>query len=206
MKLHFSRLLLALSLSTCLSQPAWALFDVQALFGTRKTEFKGSDSSTDATGDEFKLAAHLDPIPLVPIGFGLSFAQVSYDDFGAYEELSGTEIGLEVQAWFPLDLFGLVPYAKVGYTVAGAYEAKLASGGIFPDGTDPKAVFNASGLYLAAGIRWEFLLRMGLVLEIEKSTRELKFDKFTGLGGIDVAKYDLDADSTSILLGFQAGI
>ncbi len=205
MKLQLTRLLLALSASTLLASPAWALFDVQALMGKRKTDFKGSGSTVNSSGDELKIAAHLDPIPLVPIGFGLSVAQISYEDVGSYEELLGTEIGLEVQAWFPLELFGLVPYAKLGYTVAGGYEGKYAANTL-PGGVQPKALFNSSGLYLAAGLRWEFLFRLGLMVEIEKSTRKLEFDKFEDLGGLDIPKSKLDADSTSVLFGIQAGI
>lgn len=203
MKLHLPLLLLAAS--SAIATPAWALFDVQVLTGQRKTEFKGSGSSNEETGQELKLAAHLDPIPLVPIGFGLSVAQISYDDFGGFEEVTGTEVGLEVEAWFPLELFGLVPYAKLGYTVLGAYEGKY-SGTALPGGEQPRAIYQPSGLYVAAGLRWEFLLRLGVMLELEKSTRKLSFDKYEDLGSLSLAKEDLDADSTSILLGVQAGI
>lgn len=203
MKHHLSLLLLLLS--TAVSTPAWALFDVQVLTGKRKTEFKGSTSSGEESGNELKLAAHLDPIPLVPIGFGLSLAQVSYEDVAGFDEITGTEVGLEVQAWFPLELFGLVPYAKVGYTLTGAYDAKFSSSTL-PGGLQPRVLYQPSGLYLAAGLRWEFLLRLGVMLELEQSTRKLEFDKFEDLGGLTLAKENLDANSTSILFGVQAGI
>lgn len=205
MKLSTNIRLLALGL--LISTPAWALFDVQVLTGKRKTTFKGSGLSAESSGNELKAAAHLDPIPLVPVGFGLSVSQTSWDknDDLSVSSIDGFELGLEVQAWLPLELAGLVPYAKLGYTVGGAYVSKV--NGI--SGVEPSALYKPSGLYMAAGVRWEFLMRLGVMLEIEKATRTLAFDKFEDVGSLPAGTLvgnDLDADSLSILFGVQAGL
>lgn len=183
------------------ASPAWALFNAQVLTGKRDTKFKGDGVSDSLDGNELRLAAHLDPIPLVPIGFGLSLAQTSWDDESAKlgtDKITGTDIDLEVEAWFPLELAGLVPFVKLGYTIAGLYELELG---------DLKGKYKPSGLSLHAGVKWEFLLRLGVMFEIEKATRKLAFDDVSGPGSEllgDIA--DIDADSTSFLLGLQAGI
>ncbi len=196
-----------LYLSVLVSTPAWALFDVQVMTGKRNTTFKSSGVSEDGSGTELKAAAHLDPIPLVPIGFGISVAQTSWDKLekSGYQKVDGFDLGLEVEAWLPLQVAGLVPYAKIGYTVAGAYAAKLSPIG----GDEPSLLYKPSGLYLAAGLRWEFLLRLGVMFEVEKATRTLAFDKVTDLGSIPtgtITGKDIDADSLSLLIGVQAGI
>ncbi len=71
----------------------------------------------------------------------------------------------------------------------------------------PKYAYKPSGLAMSIGLKWEFLLRLGVMLEIEKSTRKLAFDKTSDAGGLTLPKPgDIDAESTSILLGIQAGL
>jgi hypothetical protein len=200
MKLRLLSLLLAFPLLA--SSPAFALFNAQVLTGKRDTKFESNNQSPSKSGDELKLAAHLDPIPLVPIGFGLSLSQTTWDAFDTYTGVDGYEIGLEVEAWLPLELMGLVPYAKLGYTVAGQYglKGKVA-------GQEFTRVYKPSGLYLAAGLKWEFLLRLGVMLEVEQSTRTLAFEKLEDLP-LDqvITSTDVDAKSMSILFGVQAGL
>lgn len=196
---------LLLAMYCLAASPAWALFNAQVLTGKRNANFKPDSGPSDTiSGSELRAAVHLDPIPLVPIGFGLSLAQTAWDDDSSKlgtTEITGTDIDLEVEAWFPLELAGLVPYAKLGYTIAGLYEAKFATIG----GLNPRAQYKPSGLSIHAGIKWEFLLRLGVMFEIEKATRKLAFDEIKD-GGVITSTPDIDEDSTSFLLGIQAGI
>ena len=200
-------LALLLSVPLLLSSPAWALFDVQVLTGNRSTDFKLNGVSNKESGTELKAAAHLDPIPLVPIGFGLSLGQVTFDKSSelSYKALDGFEIGLEVQAWLPIELGGFEPYAKLGYTIAGAYVAT------FEDATlgTYKLAYKPSGTYVAAGLKYKFLMRLGVMLEVEQGSRTLAFDTVKDLpSGIDASALSKDgtATSTSFLLGVQAGL
>lgn len=191
-----------------LASPAWALFDAQVLTGKRSTDFKFSGSSHTEPGTELKVAAHLDPIPLVPIGLGLSLSQITWDksDELGFESMDAFEVGVEVQAWLPIDLGGFQFYGKLGYTAAGAYVAT------FNDATtsqDYKLAYKPSGTYLAVGAKYLFLLRLGVMLEMESGNRKLTFDEVKDLpAGIDAAlfKSSADATNTSFLLGVQAGI
>ncbi|HYX35680.1 MAG TPA: hypothetical protein VE954_21500 [Oligoflexus sp.] len=189
-----------------LASPAWALFDAQVLTGKRSTDFKFGGVSNTESGTELKVAAHLDPIPLVPVGFGLSLSQINWDksDKLAYKSLDGFEVGLEVEAWLPIDLGGLQFYGKLGYTIAGAYVATAETAG-----QEYKLAYKPSGTYINVGAKYNFLFRLGVMLEVEQGTRELSFDEVKDLpAGIDPAlfKRDGDATNTSFLLGVQAGL
>ena len=62
-------------LAACSSVSALALFDAEMLYGHRWYDVKPKQgSATGATGTDVSLAAHIDPIPLVPVAFGLSFS------------------------------------------------------------------------------------------------------------------------------------
>ncbi len=189
-----------------LASPAWALFDVQVLTGKRTTDFKLGDTSKTESGTELKAAAHLDPIPLVPVGFGLSLSQINWDksDELGFDSLDGYEVGLEIEAWLPIELGGFEIYGKVGYTALGGYV-----GTYDVSGQDVKLALKPSGTYIAVGAKYLFLMRLGVMLEIESGNRELKFDEVKDLPtGVDPALFKVsgDATNTSILLGVQAGL
>ena len=196
-----------LATSFVVASPAWAIFNAQVLTGKREAKFSSSGRTSDTlTGSELRAAAHLDPIPLVPIAFGLAASQTTFDEsstkFGV-TRIDGLDIDLEVEAWLPLELAGLVPYAKVAYTVAGAYTMDIT-----PVGTiKPKLLYKPSGVTLHVGLKYEFLLRLGIMAEFETGTRKLVFDKVTDIGNLSLTSLnDGDQNSTSILFGIQAGI
>jgi hypothetical protein len=189
-----------------LASPAWALFDAQVLTGKRSTDFKFGSNSNTESGTELKAAAHLDPIPLVPVGFGLSLSQINWDksDKLNFKSMDGFEVGLEIEAWLPIELGGLEFYGKLGYTVLGAYVGTYDL-----SGQEVKLASKPSGTYIAVGAKYNFLMRLGVMLEVESGNRELSFDEVKDLpAGIDPAlfKVDGDAANTSFLLGVQAGI
>jgi len=201
-------LALLLIIPFLLASPAWALFDAQVLTGKRSTDFKLGSTSNTESGTEMKVAAHLDPIPLVPVGFGLSLSQITWDksDNLGFKSLDGFEVGLEVQAWLPIDLGGFQFYGKLGYTAMGAYVTTLTDA---TTGQDYKLAYKPSGTYLAVGAKYLFLLRLGVMLEMESGNRKLAFDEVKDLpAGLDASlfKSDGDATNTSFLLGVQAGI
>jgi len=205
--MKFGVLGVVLTASLMSAQPAFAIFNVQVMGGQRSSEFdvQGAGSDFDKSGSELRLAAHLDPIPLVPISFGLSFAQTTFDDINfdpaltvpVTGKIDGTDIDLEIEAWLPLDIAGLLPFAKLAYTAAGDYKTSI-------DGSDTKIKYKPSGLNLSVGVKYEFLLRLGILAQVEFGNRSLKFDESENAGGATFQ--DVNQSSTSFLIGAQAGI
>jgi hypothetical protein len=196
-----------LASSFAVSSPAWAIFNAQVLAVNRNAKFSSSGSQSDTLkGSELRAAAHLDPIPLVPIAFGLGISQTSWTDDSTklgVDKIDGVDLDLEVEAWLPLELAGLVPYAKVGYTVGGAYAFEVTTGTSF----NPKVVYKPSGVTLHVGVKYEFLLRLGIMAEYETGTRKLTFDKVKDAGSLTLSNLkDIDENSSSFLIGVQAGI
>lgn len=185
--------------ASMISTQAFALFNVQVLGGQRSVKADGAGSE-DVTGSELRFAAHLDPIPLVPIGFGLAFAQTTFDEDGV--KTDGTDIDLEIEAWLPLEIAGLVPFAKVGYTVGGEYETKA---NFIAGGPESSVKYKPSGASLHVGIKYEFLLRLGIMAEVEFGSRKLEYDSSSNVPPTFVNE-DIDHTSTSFLIGAQAGI
>lgn len=180
------------------SSEGFALIHGQALIGQRKLNLKNDDSSTSHTGQELKLAVHLDPIPLIPIAFGAYLSTTSFD-----KDLDGSEYGLELTAWLPLLVIDIKPYAKLAYTIHGSYTKKVGGG------IPAEVEFTPSGLRMAAGIKWGLLPFTALLLEVEQTNITLKHDKFKlsgDLGEVTLAGDDVKTDSFGILLGVEVGI
>jgi hypothetical protein len=103
-------------------------------------------------------------------------------------EVVGYELGMEIVAWytFAVQRHNLSPYIKLGRAIFGAYRVEDADG---------SAKYVPNGLRLTAGLRWDVLFRLGLLLEIEKASGSLSGDERS-----------FDADSLSLLFGWQTGI
>jgi hypothetical protein len=185
-----------------MSSQALALVDGQLLVGQRSTSFD-ADSSLDVSGQQVTIAAHLDPIPLVPVGFGAYLNTIDFDGDGSVSGIQGGEIGIEATAWLPLDVAGLTPYAKLGYTLAGGYvfDYELAGGQTF------KSLYNPKGTRLAAGVKWSPLPLVALMFEVAQSDLELSFDKLEDVPtSVTATQSDLDASGLGVLLGVEVGI
>ncbi|SMF40655.1 hypothetical protein [Pseudobacteriovorax antillogorgiicola] len=177
---------LAVVSALVMSSQSYGLIEGQILVGQRSASIDFSDTSYDFSGTETKMSVYLDPIPLVPVGFGLTMANVDLGEDGLVSGLKGSEISVDVTAWLPIGIAGLKPYAKLAYVVSGEYTRTLAS-----VDTD----LDASGTKLAAGLKYSPIPLVGLMLEVEKSTIELEAD------GISES-----SDNLGILLGVGVGI
>lgn len=190
--------------------PALALFDAQLFYGQRSSKFEANGASSSIKGNEIKAAAHLSPIPLVPIGFGASVSTVTYDkgtDDFTFKDFQGLEGSLEVTAWLPF-VPVVTPYAKLGYMVFGTY-------GLDGETTDPvtnttvesKAVYKPSGTTVALGLKWSPLPLVGLMLEYDMRQLKMKPDEIKVNGTkIATSGSDLDNKSSTVLLGVEVGI
>ncbi len=189
--------------------PAWAIFDAQVFYGqrTNTSKAKGADGS-DIKGNELKAAAHLSPIPLVPIGFGASVSTVTYEkDEPAVKDFQGLEGSLEITAWLPF-VPVVTPYAKLGYILFGAYGLDSnVPDPITGTATETKTTFKPKGTTIALGLKWSPLPLVGVLLEYDMRQTTLEADEVK-VNGTKVAAggSDLDVKSNTVLLGVEIGI
>lgn len=203
------KLLAALALGTVSTQ-GYALFDAQVLYGQRTGKFEVGGVSETLKGNEIKAAAHLSPIPLVPVGFGLSMSNVTYpDDKGAvsFTDFQGLEASAEVTAWVPLPGFNIKPYAKLGYVIYGAYgqDGKTTDVNTGVE-QDVKSVYKPKGTTLALGLSWSPLPLVSVLFEYDTRNLTLSAEEFK-VAGQKVGKgLDLDNKTSSLLVGVEVGI
>lgn len=182
----------------CTAVPSYGFFDAQALVGKRK----GDVGNTAVSGDELTLAAHLDPIPLVPVAFGLSLSHVNFSGKNdpaklSFDDIVGQEYVAEVMAWVPIGLFGFKPYGKLGYTVGGNYKLKDVVDPNSTPSTNPEDyTYTPSGTHLSIGLKWSPLPLIGILAEYKMSNQELK------KSGRPTSKYE----TNSLLFGVEVGI
>lgn len=198
--------LIGIILSFLITSPSMALIDAQALVGKRNGTMKlSNEGSKDVSGSEVKLAVHVDPIPLVPIAFGVYMATANYDDVGSLKSLKGSEFGAEVMAWLPLGVAGFKPYVKIGYTPIGAY-----TGDYQISNTKVSTAWGASGTRIAGGIKWSPLPLMALMFEVEQASIKLDFDEIKDAAnipeGTSLPNDDSEISGLGVFLGLEVGI
>lgn len=187
--------------------PAWAIFDAQVFYGQRTSKAKAEGSEGDTMkGNELKAAAHLSPIPLVPVGFGASVSTVTYEkNDDLYKDFTGLEGSLEIMAWLPF-VPVVTPYAKLGYIVFGGYtlEDSLETPGAAT--TEMKATYKPKGTTIALGLKWSPLPLVGVMVEYDMRQAKMEADEVK-MNGLKVdSDSDFDMNSSTVLLGVQIGI
>ena len=194
-----------LTLSILLSSSVFGLVDAQFVMGKRwyTTDFSGKEGGAQAT--EITLAAHLDPIPLVPVSGGLSYSTWSYNeaDFSA-DSVNGYEVGLDFMAWLPM-VPVITPYARFRLPVLGVLEVEK-SFSIADVKKDLKLLYTTSGYHLGFGVKYPFLLVIDFLLEFNMSSQTLGFDKLAdAVEGFDPPKENT-FNSQAFLVGVEVGI
>ena len=190
------------------ANPAMALIGGEVSVGQRSGSFKESGSSGKTLSSQtLELAGHLDPIPLIPISFGVRLVSDAYDakvaDHG-FKSMTSTAIVPEVSAWLPLG--DLKPYARVGYTAVSAYKATVEKSlaGVTASGS---AVLKSTGPRIAAGLEWSILPMISLSGAMEYSTETISISE-AKVGGVDLTQgaKDISYANTAILVGVKAGL
>jgi len=195
------------------SVSAYAIFDGQLLLGKRYSTYTTEGNSDTGDGTEVTLAAHVDPIPLVPVAIGAYYTMVDYklDDDGdafALDTFSGGHMGVELMAWTPALFANLSLFAKAGYTFYGSYTGEdndyaLGDGSF----TDLEAEYNLkNGTKFGAGIKWSPIFLVSALLEVDFTSEKIELDKLKAAGQTySSTKVKTDVKSTSVLLGVSAG-
>lgn len=217
------RLLALVSSLSIFSTNGYALVTAQALVGTHSNSFSGPIGGGDVkgTGTQLGLVGQIDPIPLVPVGFGLGVTMPTSsgeDSSGNGIDLTGTLVDLHVTAWTPIGLFGVTPYVKLGYVVFGAYKLDYSlknSVNIGGAAITPTSPVNATiplkstGSLLSIGASYSLLPLISVLFEINTRSETLKTDSFDipeleALGLNELG--ELKKKDTNILIGIEIGI
>ncbi len=190
------------------STPALAIFDAQVLVGKRSgdAEDTSDKTKTGLEGTEIQAAVHIDPIPLVPVAFGLYAAQGNFEFESGTSKLTGLEVGAQLYAWFPLGIAGLKPYAKLGFPLYSAFKQDVETAVL-----TYSSIFKATGPHIGFGLGYGLpLLPISLLLEFDMGRQTIKEEEIkvkTTVGTVATpAESEYGWNSTAILFGVQAGL
>ena len=184
-------------LGIAFSTNSFALFDAQVLVGNRSAKFEAEGQSKNVNAIDYEVSAHLSPIPLVPVGLGLSYNYLTYnpgDNALNLDNVTGSELAAELYVWLPLPF--IKPYVKAGYVFSGSYEMDILTG---------SAKYDTSGWYGTIGVRKRLIPFLKLLFEAKFPFMEFKNGEYK-----DIAIPPSEAvDYTtpwSIRIGLEVGI
>ena len=188
---------------------ALAFIDGEVSVGKRSGTWAIDGTSKSISSTSIQMAGHIDPIPLIPVSFGLRLISESYNanmTDHSVKSLTSTAIVPEVTAWLPMG--DLKPFARIGYTLLSPYKGTTEYDAD-ADGTtsNVSVVYKSSGPRITAGIEYSLLPLISFLAAIEHSTETLKMTSGKA-GAIDltsVAK-DIKFTSNAILVGAKVGI
>lgn len=205
MRFGFIRLLAAAALATQATS-ALAFFDVQALVGRRWYELKG-DYDQNVSSQEMVIAAHIDPIPLVPVAFGASVAMGALDKDAYANEVKTASVfegSLEVMAWIPMVPI-ITPYARLKYPVVSKVlvESETTIG---TTTTKTAATSTLSGPTIGVGAKWAPLPVLKFLVEAQRGMQKIEADEFK-INDLKVSSDAKgDAPSNAFLVGVEIGL
>ena len=192
-----------------LSSHANAFIDGGVAVGRRNANWNQDPKASNLSSDVLKVSAHLDPIPLIPISFGLALYsetwKVSEMDQGL-TSLKSYSVVPEVTAWLPIDSFK--PYARVGYSILTAYtgNAAVTIGNTRNTGTMALA---GIGMHVGAGVEWSVpvIPMLSIFGELEYANERVRLAK-DKIGDIDISSAfkPITLSSSAILFGAKLGI
>lgn len=194
---------------------AWAIVDVQLLLGVQKSSIKFSNDVKDicdnCQSNDIKAAIHVDPLPLIPVAFGLFLFNQNYD-VSVYKKFYGIQLGPEVMAWMPIPFYNLKVYGKLGYSIYSAYQAKITYT-ILQQEQDISYYYKQQGMHMSAGLKWDPLLLIKGLVELNFYQNKLDYDKISpaslsdALQEID-SNYNVNADVSGygIFVGVEVSI
>jgi hypothetical protein len=206
---------LALAAAAALaSSSAFAFFDAEVQAGKRWYKID-NDQKTGIASQEVDVAAHIDPIPLVPVAFGakIEAGTLNPNDFksgGGYQSIDTAavfEAGLDVMAWIPM-VPVVTPYVRLDVPVTGTMTVK----GTVTSPTDPtKTVDSAAtetitGMSLGVGVKWAPAPLVKILVELQNGMEKIKEDTIK-VDGVtlpnDTKTYNLA--SNAFLMGVEIG-
>lgn len=186
---------------------ALAIFDVQVMAGKRWYQLKG-DFDENVASQEVAIAAHIDPIPAVPVAFGVSAAMgtLNKDDVGdGVKEATTLEAGLDLMAWVPM-VPVVTPYGRLKYPFMGAI-ALESENEVSPGVTEKTAIsYEISGPTIGVGVKWSPLPILDLLVEVQRGMQKYDLDEYKVDGVKQSGDVSGDLQSDAVLLGLEIGL
>lgn len=190
-----------------ISQPAFALINAELFMGSSSVKFKAFPDTKegDLSGTHMNVSVLVDPIPLVPVAFGLGIQQPTLTgkiDGNEYD-LKGVSFDLLVKAWSPVSLSGFTPYGKLALTIAGGFKSTW-------DGNE--LVYKNSGTSLALGVSYSVIPLVAVLFELGMPAQDMEVDSAKGKDVPTTVSLNLQKgkkgtlSGTNLLIGVQAGI
>ena len=97
------------------AEAAYGLVGGQLFYGYRIQK----EGEFDRSAQTVTIAGHVSPLPLIPVGLGVTYSPwISYQTRDIEESATGMEVGVELLGWLPMIPI-VTPYAKLNYTVWG---------------------------------------------------------------------------------------
>lgn len=187
---------------------AFGFFDAQILAGKRWYVLEGDDVETPVQSQEISVAAHLSPIPLVPVSIGalINVGSFRKDDIdkstGFIKEAALFQGALDIQAWVPLIPI-LTPYARLSVPLYGVFALEGGEGL-----TKYVSTSNLTGVQLSLGAKFSFIPLVSILLEAGTGMEKIKLteEKLAGTKNDDPDDKAYGANSKSFKLGVEVGI
>lgn len=209
------RLISGIALSAAMfmfSSSSFAFFDVEGMVGKRWYKFESTGSTTtNVASQEVDLAVHLDPIPLVPVAFGVGLlsGDLNKDDFASgVTEAKVIEADIEVKAWLSMVPF-VTPYVRIKVPAYArlAVKGKTELDSTLPGEEDYAYVYKLSGYHANVGILYPIIPLVRVTLEAGKGMQTTEIDEYkvasTKQSTSGFKKEN--ANSDTFLVGVQVG-
>jgi hypothetical protein len=186
---------------------ASAFVDAEVMAGKRWYQDKQSGGATHGVGaDEVTVAAHIDPIPLVPVSFGLrvDLDSLNKDDLKYSVDSASTASvmrpAIEVVGWLPF-VPVVTPYVRLSYPILAEMALKGSVGGEPFAGT-----YKINGFDAGLGIKWSPLPLIRLLAEYDMGSEQLKADSVKSNNVPQSNVPNDDFNSNAFLVGVEVGI
>ena len=199
---------LILTAAALYTSSAMALVDVELLYGRQWYQLQSTPvygySATDVD-----VAAHIDPIPLVPISFGVKadFGSIDHSDVQTglgYSSVSTAAIakaGLDIMAWVPLVPI-VTPYVRLDIPVVGTQTIKGTAGGVAATRTS-----NINGFDLGIGGKFSLLPLIKVLVELDQNMESEKIKSETANGGnVTYDSSNVALNSRAFFVGVEVGL
>ena len=185
--------LLVLAALFVYAEAAYGLVSGQVFYGYRLQKNDAHDESSHL----LKIATHVSPVPLVPVGLGVVWSPwVSYsvDENKGEESATGMEFAVELMGWLPMVPF-VTPYAKFNYTLVGYQKITHTE----DSGWDDKE-HDVGGMELGVGVGYDVLPFVTIVAEVSQGLRTIEYEDD------EADDENKKFNATTISLGVEVGI